>query len=99
MTHDFSFYKNVVLDKLNAVAFDLQLVSFESEAQNALNDVIFEYVLQARFHAANGLYTRANLEIAKAICYLAASKHTYENKAAWKEKLALAQAIVINKLK
>lgn len=99
MTNDYNLYRNAALDKLNSVAFDLQLVSFESELQNALNDIIFEYVLQARLHVAKGCYTTANLDIAKAICYLSSSKHTYENKQAWKEKLAIAQAIVINKLK
>lgn len=99
MTTDFNFYKNSALDNLNSVAFDLQLVSFDSEVQNALNDAIFEYVMQARFHVAKGLYTRANLEIARAICYLEASKHAFEHKQEWKEKLALAQAIVLTKLK
>lgn len=99
MAQDFNLYKNSALDKLNSVAFDLQLVSFESERENALNDVIFDTVLEARFDVANDLYASANIRIAKAIAYLSSSKHSFENKQVWKEKLAMAQGIVINKLK
>lgn len=87
------------MDKLNSVAFDLQLVSFASELQNALNDIIYEHVLQARNYVEKGEYSAANLSIANAICYLAASKHSLDHKHERKEKLGLASAIVIMKLK